>query len=313
MAYKKPTKKRKSMKQVRRKHPIAKRAKGSPRRKPERRIGHGFRAEEITPDQWVLGSALQIEGPILCPDGQWDEYLPVEEIQHRSGFDTMNCTNYGSLNAWEILAYKVCGIKFNWSERYTGVGTGTTKVGNYPHKVNEIIRKEIGLIDEALLPFDDTITSWNKYYSPKPMDPALLARGKRFLNKYELGHDWVFVNGTPEQKAEKMVEALKYSPVCASVDAWRKRRSTGLYFKDKGGQDNHWGTIYGYVEGEYWKFFDHYDETHKRLEWKYDFAYAKRYCIKLVEKGNENTKLRLWALIWEGLKKFFRDMRANQK
>lgn len=240
---------------------------------------HGFLAEEITPDQWVLGANTKIAGPKLMPGGHgWKEFLPPDELQNRNGLETSNCSNYGTLNCWETLGKKKFGIKFNWSERYTGVGTGTTEQGNFPHKVAEIIRNDIGLIDEDLLPFSDDINEWNEYYAPKPMDPKLLTIGQKFLKRYKLGHDWVFVNGSLAQKQAKLKDALEYSPCGVSVVAWKERK--GKMFKSIGEQDNHWVELYDYEDGVCWYVFDHYDNTHKKLEWDYDFGYAKRYSIE---------------------------------
>lgn len=244
-------------------------------------VHHGFLPEEITPDQWVLGANSKISGPKLMPGGHgWKAYLPPDELQNRNGLETYNCTNYGTLNCWETLAKRVFGVDFNWSERYTGVGTGTTQGGNYPHKVAEIIRTEIGLIDEALLPFSADINEWEEYYSPNPMTQTFLTKGKAFLRKYKLGHDWVFVNGTMEEKQAKIKEALEYSPVGVSVLAWKERK--GKMWKNVGEQDSHWVELYDYEEGKCWYVFDHYDNTHKVLEWNYDFGYAKRYSIELL-------------------------------
>lgn len=264
---------------------------------------HGFRAQEITPDQWVLGANTKIKGPVLMPGGHgWKAYLPPDELQNRNGLETMNCSNYGTLNCWETLGFRVLGMRFNWSERYTGVGTGTTEYGNYPHNVAEIIRTEIGLIDEELLPFSDDINEWDEYYSPKPMDPKLLAKGKAFLKKYELGHDWVFVNGTLAEKQAKMKEALQYSPLGVSVLAWKERK--GKMWKNVGEPDSHWVELYDFEDGVCWYVFDHYDNTHKVLEWDYDFGYCKRYAITALTVVLDEEKNWIQRLI-EAVVDFF--------
>lgn len=249
---------------------------------------HGFIEDEITPDQYVLGGYTKIVGVKQMPGGHgWGKYLPLDEMQKKNGVETMNCSNYGTYNALEILMFKTFGVRFDFSERYSGVLTGTTSTGNSPHKVIELIRNDIGAIDEVLLPFGPDIDTWEKYYSPNPMDPAFLKKGVEFLKKYKIKHDWVFIGGSIKQKQEAIKDGLEYSPLGISVVAW-KMRENGLYFKDEGESDNHWCVLYDFLEGEYWMILDTYDNTLKKLEWDYDFRFGKRYHVEsnMVVKKN---------------------------
>lgn len=241
---------------------------------------YGFIPDEIKPEDYVFGAYTKIEGEPLQASGQWDMFLPQYERQYGTNFDTQNCTNYGTLNCIETLLNKQHpGDHHDFSERYTGVLTGTTRQGNQPHKVIEIIRKESGLIPEARLPFDEGITTWDEYYSPDPMHPDLLAEGRKLLDTHEIQHEWVFTSGSINEKQEKLMKALQYSPIGVSVKAWREKN--GLYYKDRGESDNHWCMLYGYERGRYWKIFDHYDGGYKKLAWDYDFGFAKRYSIRV--------------------------------
>ena len=38
------------------------------------------------------------------------------------------------------------------------------------------------------------------------------------------------------------------------------------------GDANHCVIVYGYVDGQYWKIFDHYANTFKRASWDYNFG-----------------------------------------
>lgn len=311
MSKHKPTKKKRVMKKVRRKHPIARRTKAMPKKKKLKRKlpGHGFIPEHITPEQWVLGSARAIEGPVLMPGGHgWKKYLPARELQNKNGLETMNCTNYGNNNNWETLAefHGFEDFPKNASERYAGVLTGTTKRGNSPHKAAEIIR-QVGFIDEKDLPFDESIKTWKEYYSPKPMSKSLLRKGEQILNRFEPNHDWVFVGGSIKQKQEKMKYALQYSTLGVSVVAWKERN--GKFFKEKGETDNHWAQLYDFEEGVCWWIYDHYDKVHKQLEWDYDFGFAKRFSLKRRVPG-ELSRGWITRLI-EALKRFFKNVIAN--
>ncbi len=241
--------------------------------------GHGFIPDIIQPEDYVLGG-FRIPEEVLQEDGNWTNFLPAIEFQKRNGLETMNCTVYGTLNCIETLLKRLFGVEVNKSERYIGVVAETSQNGNAPQRVIEVIRKVAGLIDERLLPFGDTIRSWEEYYSPKPMTLEFFEEGKKWLEKYTLKHEWVFSSGSGENnKIEKLKTALRYSPLGVSVYAW-DWGDDGLYAKKADQRDNHWVMLYNYREGEYWEIFDRYDNTFKKLRWGYNFGFAKRYHIK---------------------------------
>lgn len=222
-------------------------------------------------------------------DRQWDDFLPCKEYQSKGGLETYNCTNYGTLNAIEILYKRLFNKEVNYSERYTGIMSGTTQEGNSIQNVIETIRKVCGLIPESLLPFDDSINTWDKYYSPKPMTQGLLDVGKAWLKQFQLGHEWIFTLGDGKDRVKRLKECLQYSPIGVSVCAWTE--DNGLYIKEPGDQDNHWVCCYGYEDGQYWKIFDSYDNTNKKLAWDYSFGYGKRFVLTELMTPEEKLPL----------------------
>jgi hypothetical protein len=240
--------------------------------------GHGFIPDTLVPDHYVYG-ASPVPTEVLVSNGQWHAYLPEDEIQNRNGYETCNCTAYGTLNQIEIYLARKYGIKPNFSERYLGVMAGTRPPGNSPHKVMETIR-EFGLIDENSLPFLPKISTLSEYYSPVPMYQHLIDEGKRWLASWEFRHEWVWgANETLSEKQRKLKQALVFCPVSVSVHAWVVNEK-GLYYKPHGKTDQHWIVLYGSKEGEYWEGFDSYDNTHKRIAWDTDFMQAKKIYIE---------------------------------
>jgi hypothetical protein len=260
--------------------------------------GHGFIADEIKDEDYVFCGYTKIPQIVLQEDGQWDIFLPVPEYQERNGLETYNCVAYGTLNCIETLILRLYGRQTNKSERYIGVVAKTSPEGNSPQKVIETIRKEAGLIDEELLPFGEDINTWGEYYSPDPMAKKYLKEGKKWLENFTIKHEWTFKPGDAD-KQEKLKGALRYSPLGVSVLAWQFDGQ--YYYKEKGEQDNHWVMLYGYKDNEYWKVFDHYDDTYKRLKWDYDFGFAKRYYLEEIKK-----KETLWQKIAATIKNYFR-------
>ena len=241
---------------------------------------HGFLAPEILPENHLFGG-LGTSYEVLQPNWQWDEFLPVDELQSKGDLETQNCTVYGTLNVIETLLYRLFRVTSNFSERYVGIASGTTSAGNDPQRVAETIRKVCGLVDESDLPFDDTVKTFEDYYHPTPLPANLLKKGIEWRDSYVFNHQYVF-KPNDKNKTEKLVESLKTSPLGVSVQAWTL--DGGLYVKQKGDPDNHWGMLYGGEYKKYWNFFDHYNNTHKKLAWDYDFGYAKRYSLKKAEK-----------------------------
>jgi len=278
------------------------------------RSGHGFNArkEKILPEHWQAGDGnLAGTAEVIRLDGQWDDYLPEGEPQKRR-IESMNCTNYGTLNALEILAKAKYKVDKNWSERYMGVLSGTTRGGNSPHRVGETIRK-YGNIPDFLLPYTSKITSWSQYYSPKPMEQTYITEGKTWLERWQFAHKWIYCS------VNSLKEALKYSPLGASVKAWY-RTNEGIYYRPQGSKDNHWCVIYGYVDGQYWKVFDSYEPYLKRLAWSSIPQFAKKYTliqlkedmpVQTIKKKNSpeiyivsgtNSKELRWIGGWESYK-----------
>lgn len=240
---------------------------------------YGFIEPIITDDNYILGQE-KIPDDIINPSGQWKEYVPSDEIQKQRGIETANCTGYATTNAIEVLYKFLYGEEINKSDRALGIVAGTYPPGNDPHKVAEVTRK-MGLVDEEDLPFDESITSVDEYYKPKPLPQNLIKKMGEWLNDVEFKHEWVFNSRKTRllNKQNRLISALKRGTVCVSVMAWSKNRK-GLYTKPRGARDTHWTLLEGYEYGKKWLVFDSYDNTHKELEWNYDFGFAKRFWIK---------------------------------
>ena len=256
--------------------------------------GHGFIADEIKPEDYVFGGFTKIQAEVLQPDGQWDAFLPSDEMQKRNGLETSNCTVYGTLNCIETILERRYGIPVDFSERFIGVLAETTPAGNSPHKAAEAIRMN-GLIPETTLPFDESINLWEEYYNPDPMSGDLISMGKEWKNDFEFKHDWVPVQGDPEIQWNIITNALQYSPLGVSVYAWREGVTTEdwgtIYVEEDRDNDNHWCELYGSIDTgdvRFYKVFDTYDNTHKTLAWDFTFSFAKRYHIKKKPRINHS-------------------------
>lgn len=246
---------------------------------------YGFIHPEIQPSDYIFGDA-QIDAPILQADGQWDSYLPDFELQN-IGFETYACASFGSLNCIETLLKRKFNFNDNYSDRYIAKLTGTDKLhGNDPQKIAEFIRKN-GDVLEYEWPMLN-VTTFDDYYRtpPAPLAPSALT----FTNHYTFLHDYVPTD------PKSLMNALRYSPVGFSVYAWQQIGDDLYAAAPDEISQNHWTMLYGYSEGLYWKVFDSYDNSHKKVEWSHRPAFAKRYHIDLAPQTVSLLQALLMAL-----------------
>lgn len=257
---------------------------------------HGLLLNPKESDHWEVGSGLATErfgGVGLNPTGDWTPWRPPDEAQSRSGFDTDGCAVFGTLKAWIVLAkfYGFTDFPQDLSERYTGVMAGTTLTGTDPHVVAEVTRTTAGAVPQAVMPWTEDIDTYDEYYN-KPMAQSLLPFGKELLNKFELGHEWVFPWGstyTPEQKATLLTTALKRGTVCVSVDGNYEEDAQGNLTKPVGAQDSHWVLLLNQntIDDQYIPFV-------KTLAENYDHNSAKLYFMKRNTQASQN----FWSGVW---------------
>lgn len=231
---------------------------------------YGYIEDAIGERDYCLGT---LSPKVLRPTGQWLLDLPKDEVQMQSGFDSMNCTVYGTLNALEILRHAQFRERDNYSERYGGVMAGTTPEGNSPHKVIEVIRKYAGVVQESALPFTDKINTWDRYYAGVTF--ALKLQGLSYIKTWDIRHEWV-LDGERNDWQNVLVENLRYSPLGIAVNAWNRKQDLFI----RAGSDTHWCVLVGYAPQKHWIVFDSYEKNLKKLSWDFGFTRAKRYSIE---------------------------------
>lgn len=246
---------------------------------------YGLLPEKIEPDHWVLGSGKATErfGPgELMPEGHgWKKYLPKKEMQRKNGVETYACTVFAAHNCWETLAnyHGYTDFPHNCSDRFGGIVANVGPEGNPPHVTCEAIR-DAGVIPEDMLPFDSTVDSRKKFYSPNPPTRDMTEAGLAMLKKFVFGHEWVINewSGLVPDRPTALIEALGRGTVAVSVRAWHEG-TDGLYYKSPGEFDNHFVQLVDYREGKYWLVYDTYERVFKKLTWDYKFQMAKLFFL----------------------------------
>ena len=170
----------------------------------------GYIQEKYKPqDDWFGGVSRTAGKEVYNESGQWDEYLPVKEIQAGRFMGSQACVSFSALNCLEILYKFEFEKEINWADRFTAKMSGTTYKGNTFSKVADTIRKK-GVVLEEDWPFDRNTMTWEAYYSDIPQEVA--DKGKAWAEENEVTYEWVVPYGT-----EKLVEALKHAPLQVSV------------------------------------------------------------------------------------------------
>jgi len=151
---------------------------------------------------WV---GIGAEEEVLCPNGQWDNYLPGFEPQFLKWAETYACTNFSSANCLETLLKRKYGIEYNLSDRKSAITSGTRcNWGNYLQRVADDWR-HTGFLYEFEFPNPTEIKRCEDYYIPIPQE--LLDRAKSRLNEWEINYCWINSN------EQAIKEALKYAPL----------------------------------------------------------------------------------------------------
>lgn len=167
---------------------------------------------------------------VLVPSGDWRPYVPSDEKQHNLTFDTMSCTTFSALNVIEftvnyflkekkLSASQLATLtelgfiengRFNASDRFTAIMSGTMPNGNYAQNVMDSVRKD-GLLAEKYFPFQGN--SWAEYHDKLKITEAMKVKAKKILDIFDFAYEWVPVNSY----GTDLAEALKQSPVQVAV------------------------------------------------------------------------------------------------
>lgn len=235
-------------------------------------IDNGWVEPVIKDEDYIFGSS-PIPDEIMRADGQWEPFLPSEEVQAKE-FETDGCTVFGATNQIETYEQEKFGGNPNYSDRAGYIMANIKPPGADPQVIYEVVRKQ-GLLNESDLPWSQDIKTLEQYASPKPLPQRLLDMAFEWLQKRIFKHEWLPRGADGYVPDEVIKEALKRSPIAVSVYAWAFDGQKYLRL----GSDTHWTNLTGTYENGDWKCFDSYPPYQKRLDKNFGFRYAKRIWI----------------------------------
>jgi len=239
------------------------------------KINYGFIPPVVESSDFFLGSK-KLNTEIINPSRNWKIDLPRFEAQNK-GQETSACVTFTILSNIETLEKFLYGGEPNYSDRWIAKMSETDPAGgNNPKKVCETIKK-YGLVNEEDYPFVDDV---NEFYKDIPLGlyQVLIEKGKKWLEKYDFGYEWVDVN---------LIDvARERSPISVAVYAWSKNSKKEFI---RLGASNHYTLNFVKDTLDRLEVFDSYENPIiKTLAKEHNVEYAQIY--KLSKKQIEVKK-----------------------
>ena len=231
---------------------------------------YGLKKEPIIIGKdYLLGGFTEVPKVELQADGQWLSFLPIAENQSRGSVEPSSCVSMTTNNCVEILLERLYGNDHDFSDRFSAKMSGNTGEGATPQQVAQTLKNK-GVVEETEWAFSPDIDTLEKYYADIP--PETQNKALSFLENYDFLHEYVPTD------PESLKQALKLSPLGIGTPAWYQNEQ-GLYYRPEGMSDNHFTTLIGFLDKQYWIVFDSYENNIKHLDWNINSSVAKRFHI----------------------------------
>lgn len=170
---------------------------------------HGVIEGKLITD-YIAGANSPLTHEVVNPSGDWLPYLPSNERQSNTSFDTYACVSYSALNCLETtLNFRGEDMGLGFSDRFTAIMSNTVPgQGNYLWRVAESIRKD-GVVPESAFSAPPNYTE-STYYTGKDSIPQTVKdMGKAWLERYDVSYEWL---PQPVTK-EDLMHHLKHVPI----------------------------------------------------------------------------------------------------
>lgn len=236
-----------------------------------------YPSEALLMPAYKFGSN-QVVGKILKNDRDWRNCRPPGEEQNVRGIESSACYIEAQQHVIATLQEAQYNLlDKNYDSRFNVILSNGTENGGDPIAGAQSIRHD-GLV-EGLLPFSEEILSWQDFASFKGADKDFcIKKGQDWLKEWTPKYDIVFTRSDSlQEKYRKLKEALQYSPVAMSVNAWYEQN--GLYVKPKGSRDTHLVQCDFLDENNCPYFWDTYSPFSKKGEPFYNSDFAMRWSL----------------------------------
>lgn len=190
---------------------------------------------ELKPTDYIVG-ASPLVGVDILPDGDWEKYLPMGEMQAKMFvFDTLSCATFSALKIvpmWinyfiEKGVFSVAQLetlnklgfffdgKFNANEQFTAIMSGTTKQGNTMQNVWDSIRRD-GLLPQNDLPPVDNYSTFEEYHNKNLITEEMKIKARKFLEIMDFSYEFLTLSSSD---VNLIAPAFKQCPVQLGIPA----------------------------------------------------------------------------------------------
>lgn len=200
--------------------------------KPVKNSGFIYAPEQ--PEDWILGVNSLIEPPIIFSDGHgWHEFRAKSEMQFNKLFDSYSCVLFATAKCLVVYLKKVYEIDTTVSEMFNAFYAGVVQGrGTTVRQALESFR-QYGWVEDKDYPFTANTTA-KQFFSRPPIAIQIKAKGK--LTEWEV--HWEQLDFSGDVPHDKIIEALKRTPIICSGFAWASYYGDGIY-KDYNNPANH--------------------------------------------------------------------------
>lgn len=243
----------------------------------------------LSPKAYIAGIETGVAYEVRLPKADWFNFTPTAEKQYTFSFDTMSCTTFSALNSvemqvnWLIANGKIKNDvldflkeqgyfdengKFNCSDWFTAVMSGTTENGNDFASVWDSIRKH-GLLPQkhGFQPSD--FINIKEWLDKSRVTTEQKEKALKFLEVFDVQYEFVlYGKSNPAVLAYHLKQAPIHigSPTCN----W----GGGIIQSCGEMPITHATCAHGSEDKVATLVYDHYDPMNKKLAWDYNIPYA---------------------------------------
>jgi len=257
---------------------------------PEITKNTGILIVPLSPKAFLVGGESGVGFEIRLSKGDWFNYAPTGEKQSTVKYDTMSCATFSALNSlemqvnWLIANNKISSDaiallkewgyfdennKFNCSDWFTAIMSGTTPQGNDFGSVWDSIRK-VGVLPQSKgykpSDFNSTINWLDKTKVTTEQKELAL----KFLEIFDVAYEFILSGVSNPSVIE---QHLKHAPIHIATpvcSGW----GFDTIVKKCDQQVQHATCAHGSEKEVATLIYDHYDPLNKKLSWDYSIPWA---------------------------------------
>lgn len=269
-------------------------------------LRQNFKYPELNDRHPVYGASL-LMGDVVRADGDWREYTPTGEAQAHNGLDPSDCYIEAQQHIVATLEEELFNEKNNnYSARFNALLSNGAPDGGDPVAGADSIRDD-GLVNEADMPFDNTIQTWDEFHSWYGVDEQTVrGKGQNYRQGKRLNFGVIVQKQFPlGDKYTILKRALQRSPVGVSV--WGQVDGNGQYLpKPDGVSDTHFVEL-TYIDANNVPYIrDSYAPFDKQLPANYNFDFGIAWAIKKITAEDLSVVQKVFNALWSnGLLKCF--------